>query len=176
MARDDIYKLTANQKSELRRLTQKANRRIIAFTKEYEKGGLEIIPFEVSGGIQHKSQWHTEKTPISRSIKFDSEKDFIKHINWLKKFDSPIHTKTVTEYTKKEREKTLKAINTSLGRVKRTEYDMINKMSVAELSKFWIKFSSIAQQLGIEYSSKAAMVGGIELYKSDVDSVVEKSV
>lgn len=176
MAKDSQYRLTQDQKNELRRLTQKANRRIKAYMKEYEKEGLTIIPFEESGGIQTKEQWATERTPISRSTKFGSEQAFKKHMAWLKQFDNPAKTQPVSEYTKAQRKKTIKAIETSIGNIAPREKQIVNEMSAADLSKFWDKFSERAKKLGIRYSSNAAMEGVLELYKEDRENLINKTL
>ena len=56
-------KLTAQQKDEIRRLTQLANRRIRNAFKAYEKEGKRVVPLEIVGKpeLQTREGWHTEK-------------------------------------------------------------------------------------------------------------------
>ena len=68
--------LTAQQKDEIRRLTQLANRRIKFAEKEYKRAGGSVLPREVVGDLQIKEKWATPNTPISRSVRFESEKDY----------------------------------------------------------------------------------------------------
>ncbi len=174
-SRDDLYKLTVEQKKELRRLTQLANRRIKAFTEVYEKEGLEIIPYEVSGGIQTRDQWHSENYALSRSTKFSSRKAFNEHMRFLRSFEH--RRENVTEYTKTQRHKTAKAIRTSLGvRQGKKLVDEISKMNVAQMKKFWNEFENRARALGVSYSSDAVMDQMLELYSEDVGNLKRKSL
>ena len=145
-----MYKLTAYEKNEMRRLTQKANMRIIAYMVEYEKAGLSIIPKEVSGGIQTREQWATEKYAISRSTKFANEQAFRSHLNWLKQFEKPAIRPRVTEYTKTQKLKTIEAYKTIMGDINEETIKKIEKMSLPELTKFWKKFSDRARRLGTQ--------------------------
>ena len=169
-----VYKLTPEEKNELRRLTQLANRRIKAFMVEYEKAGLSIIPKEVSGGIQTRQQWATEKYAISRSTKFANEEAFRAHLRWLRQFEKPAIRPTLTEYTKVQRKKTIEAYKTIMGDIDEGTIKKINKMSLAELTKFWQKFSDRARQLGLQYSSDAmAELMETELYEEDERTLME---
>lgn len=170
------FKLTEQQKREYKRLTQLANRRIRAFTKEYEKAGLEIIPHEVSGGIQVKEQWHTPKTPVSRSIKFTSEQEYREKRRWLKTFDSGIIRENVTDYTKTQRRKTIQAINTAMGGITDYQRNAINEMSVTELAIFWKKFSDVSKRLGMRYSSEQAMLQTTELMSEDIEGAWQRAM
>lgn len=170
-----LYKLTQEQRAEHKRLTQFANRRIMAFTKEYEKKGLEIIPHSVSGGIQTRDQWHSEKMPMSRSIKFASEKAFKEHMRFLKTFENPTIRENVTDYTKSQRTKTLLAVQTATGSITKEEVDLINDLGTADLAKFWQKFSEIAARMSVEYSSDEVMSATIEFFKEDRRSVTRRA-
>lgn len=177
MAKKPEYiKLTNEQKKELRRLTQLANRRIAAFTKEYEKYGLSIIPYEVSGGIQTRKQWATEKYAISRSTKFKSEIEFKKHMQWLRQFENPVIRETVTSYTKTQQKKTLQAMETALGGVTDEQRRMIESMSAGELALFWDTFSDIANRKGVQYSSDATLYQTWELFNEDKDAIIKKAI
>ena len=177
MAKKPEYiKLTTEQKNELRRLTQLANRRIAAFTKEYEKHGLSIIPYEVSGGIQTREQWHTEKYAISRSTKFKSEIDFKRHMRWLKQFENPLIRENVTLYTRTQRVKTLRAMETALGGVTDEQREMIERMSAGELALFWDTFSNVANRKGVQYSSDSALSQTWELFNEDKEATIKKAV
>ena len=171
MAKKPTYiKLSSDQKNELRRLTQKANRRISAFAKEYEKKGLTIIPREVSGGIQHKSQWATDKYAISRSTKFETERAFREHMRWLRQFDNANIRPTVTEYKKVQQRKLKQAVETSLGQALTPEQKKaIDKMGLGEMADFWRRFSDVSRRLGVRYSSTAAMEMTLELFDEDLD-------
>ena len=169
-----MYKLTAYEKNELRRLTQMANRRIKAYMVEYEKAGLSIIPKEVSGGIQTREQWASEKYAISRSTKFANEQAFRSHLNWLRQFEKPAIRPRVTEYTKVQKAKTIEAYKTIMGNINEETVKKIEKMSLPELSKFWKKFSDRARKLGTQYSSDAMQVlMENELYAEDEQALME---
>ena len=109
------FKLTPEQKDEVRRLTQKANRRILSFYREYQKHGLEILPKEPTAGIQTKLQWETRKYPLSRSVVFKSEKEYRERMKLLRSFDSP-QRETLTQYTKAQRTKTRQAMVNTIGK------------------------------------------------------------
>ena len=169
-----VYKLTQEEKNELRRLTQMANRRIKAFMQEYEKAGLSIIPKEVSGGIQTRAQWATEKYAISRSTKFANEEAFRAHLRWLKQFEKPAIRPRVTEYTKAQRAKTIEAYKTIMGGINEATAKKIEKMSLTDLTKFWKDFSDRARKLGPKYSSDAmAILMEDELFEEDEAALME---
>lgn len=172
----EYIKLTNKQKDEIRRLTQLANRRIAAFTKEYEKHGLSIIPYEVSGGIQTREQWATEKYAISRSTKFKSEIDFKRHMRWLKQFENPVIRETVTRYTRTQRIKTLQAMETALGGITDEQRQMIESMSAGELALFWDTFSDVANRKGAQYSSDAVLYQTWELFNEDKEATIKKAM
>lgn len=169
-----LYKLTPEQKNELRRLTQMANRRIKAYMQEYEKAGLSIIPKEVGGGIQTRSQWASEKYAISRSTKFANEEAFKAHLKWLSQFEKSAIRPRVTEYTKTQRTKTMEAYETIMGGINEATAKKIEKMSLTDLTKFWKKFSDRARKLGTKYSSDAmAILMEDELYEEDETALME---
>lgn len=163
-------KLTPEQKDEIRRLTQFANRRIKAAYKEYRKYDMEVLPSEVTGDIQIREQWHTKNTPLSRSVKFTSLKEYRKHLNYLRSFERM--RPTIREYTTTQRTKTLQAVETSLGlNVPKTLGDKLNQLSAPELSRFWNRFASKASKLGIKYSSEQAMLATLtEFFPEDMDN------
>lgn len=148
--------LTAQQKDEIRRLTQLANRRIKAAERAYRKEGKEVLPSDVVGNYQIKEQWNTKNTPISRSVKFTSFKDYRRQLQFLRSFE--VQRPGIKEYTQVQREKTLQAIETSLGVPPGKEMsEKVNKMTAPQLSDFWNKFSNKASKLGMKYSSDKAM-------------------
>ncbi len=151
-----------------------ANRRIKKYMVEYEKAGLSIIPKEVSGGIQTREQWATEKYALSRSTKFANEQAFRSHLNWLKQFERPAIRPRFTEYTKTQKIKTIEAYKTIMGDINEETVKKIEKMSLPELTKFWKKFSDMARRLGIQYSSDAMQVlMENELYAEDEQALME---
>lgn len=166
MAKNHID-LNAAQKEEVRRLTQFANRRIAAAFKEYEAAGMSTTPREVTGGIQVREQWASEKYAISRSVKFSSQKEYREQLHWLRQFE--VMRPSIAEYTEVQREKTLAAVETTLGDdVPEVMQDIIKKMNAPDLSKFWNKFSNAAARLGQKYSSSAAMNDAItEFFAED---------
>ncbi len=173
------FKLSAEQKDEVRRLTQKANRRIISFYKEYQKHGLEILPREPTAGYQHKLQWETEKYPLSRSVVFKDEKEYKERMKLLRSFDNPLQRETLSEYTKVQREKTRQAMEGAIGKDafkfldggKKKELKL-DDMSVGELKIFWQKFSEIARKMGIQYSSTAALAETFQYFEDDMGRLV----
>jgi hypothetical protein len=169
MAKDNSYTIQGKeQKEEFRRLTQLANRRISQAFKEYEKAGKKVAPYDVTGGIQTREQWASEKYALSRSIKFASEREYKQHLHWLRQFE---HMRpSMTEYTQVQREKTLQGIETSIGTdVPEQLSKMINKLNAAQLSDFWNKFSDKASKMGMKYSSDAALAAtAAEFFEEDV--------
>ena len=155
-------KLTAQQKDEIRRLTQLANRRIKFAEKEYKRSGGTVLPREVVGDLQIREKWATPNTPISRSVKFESEKDYRKQLQFLRSFD-PKASKggarpSISQFTMVQRHKTMDALETSFG-IDMTEHlgAMINKMSAPQLSKFWDTYAKKSAKLVFKYSSDKAM-------------------
>jgi hypothetical protein len=173
MAKQTYHKLDKAQKEEVRRLTQLANRRIAAAAKAFEKEGMSIAPKAVTGGIQIKEQWNSDKYAISRSIKFATEAEYKKQLAFLRQFD-PSSTKnarpSITEWTKTERDKTLAAVESVLGDdVPEELAKKISKMSAPQLSHFWKVFSDKAQKVGVKYNSNAIMMDTLaEFFPEDM--------
>ena len=159
--------LTKEQKDEIRRLTQLANRRIKFAEKEYGRAGASVLPKEVVGDLQIREKWATPSTPISRSVKFDSERDYKKQLAYLRSFDPKAMKEaarpSISEYTMIQRAKTAQALETSFG------VDMnagmmakLNTMSAPRLSEFWDTYNKKASKLGFKYSSGQAMAQTLE--------------
>lgn len=170
--------LTAQEKDEIRRLTQLANRRIKFAEKEYKRSGGDVLPREVVGGLQIKEKWATPTTPISRSVKFQSEKEYRKQLQFLRSFD-PKATKegarpSISQYTLIQRDKTRNAIETSFGQeVSGAIDDKITRMTAPQLSEFWNTFANKSAKLGLKYSSGDAIRQTItELFPEDADNLL----
>lgn len=170
--KQQYIELTPAQKDELRRLTQLANRRIKAAERAYRKAGREVLPREVVGDFQIKEQWHTPDTPISRSIKFTSYREFRRHMQMLREFERL--RPGIKEYTTVQREKTLIAIESALGVNVPPELEAeILKMSAPQLADFWERFSNKASKMGIKYSSDAVMTDTLqEFFPEDTKNFV----
>lgn len=170
--------LTAQQKDEIRRLTQLANRRIKFAEKEYKRAGGSVLPREVVGDLQIKEKWATPNTPISRSVKFESEKDYRKQLQFLRSFD-PKATKqgarpSISQYTLIQRDKTKNALETSFGQeVSGAINDKISKMTAPQLTEFWNTYARKSTQLGLKYSSGDAMQQTLaELFPEDKENLL----
>lgn len=164
-------KLSSTQKDEIRRLVQLANRRIKAADRAYRKAGQEILPSDVAGRHQVRERWATKNTPISRSVRFESYEDYQRQLQYLRSFE--VSRPGIREYTEVQRDKTLQAVETSLGQEAPTDLqERLSKMSAPELSEFWNRFSDKASKLGMNYSSEAAMQQTLnELYPEDINRV-----
>ncbi len=166
-------KLTAQQKEEVRRLTQLANRRIANAFKAYEKEGKTLAPSEVTGGIQTREQWASEKYALSRSVKFESFKEYRDRIHFLRQFE--VTRPSITEYNKIQQEKTLQAIESSLGQIPEGTEKKISKMTAPQLAEFWKQFSNNASRAGMKYSSDAIMNQTMnDMFPEDIKAVVPK--
>ena len=158
----DYIKLSAAEKEEVRRLTQKANRRIKAFLKMYEQAGYKTIPKEVTSGLQVQSrqQFQTDKYAISRSVKFESRADFKKHMKMLKQFDPgrADSIPTVREYNKVQQKKILTAFETAGVDPSSDLKKRIAKMTAPDISKFWKDYGRMGQRKAMEYSSEGIML------------------
>lgn len=171
-------KLTPKQKEEIRRLTQLANRRIKAAERAYRKQGKDVIPAEIAGPYQVKERWHTDKTPISRSVKFASDKEYKEHLKLLRSFDpkaTRMHRPGIKEYTEIQRDKVGYAVKTALG--DEVSFSLIeqklSKMSAPEVADFWNTFSDKAARAGMQYSSEAIMSETFtELFPEDLYSTI----
>lgn len=165
--------LSRAQKEELRRLTQFANRRIIAVEQAYRRAGKDVLPRELVGDYQIKEKWHTSKTPISRSVKFDSLQDYRRQINKLRSFE--IQRDDIWTYTRIQKEKTLQAMESSLGvEIPPDLAAKVNSLSAPKLGDFWVKFSNASARLGTQYSSNSAMVNAMEDYfQEDIDNLLK---
>ena len=172
-------KLTNAQKDEIRRLTQLANRRIKFALKEYERSGGTVLPKEVVGGYQIKEKWHTKSTPISRSVRFESEREYRKQLNFLRSFD-PKSTgagarPSISQFTLIQRDKTAQALETSFGAgVPDSVLQKIKTMSAPQLTEFWNTYSRKSAKLGMKYSSGDAMRQTLaEFFPEDMDNLLQ---
>jgi hypothetical protein len=154
--------------NEFRRLTQFANRRIKEASKAFAKEGMSIAPKAVTGGIQIKEQWFSDKYALSRGVIFESEADYKKQLAFLKSFEKV--RPSITEWTKTERTKTLAAVESVLGDdVPEGLAKKIAKMSGPQLSQFWKVFSDKAQKVGVKYNSNAIMMDTLaEFFPEDM--------
>lgn len=171
-------KLTTAQKDEIRRLTQLANRRIKAAERAYRKEGKSVVPSEIVGQYQVKERWSTPSTPISRSVQFESEKEYRQQLRFLKSFDpkaTRAHRPGIREYTEVQRDKVSMAIKTALGdEVSFENIDRrMEKMTAPQLAEFWNRFSDKAAKLGMAYSSDAVMAEVFsEMFPEDLYSTI----
>lgn len=156
------YSLTKAQQEEIRRLTQKANRRIKAYVTMYEKAGYKVIPKEVTAGfgIQSRKQFETDNYALSRSVKFETQEDYKRQLRLLKRFDSnrADGVPTVSEYNKTSRLKLTKAFETAGIELDKKTLAKINKMNAANIAGFWKEYTERARRKGIQYSSEAVMM------------------
>jgi hypothetical protein len=160
------------QKDEIRRLTQLANRRIRAAEKAYRQAGKHIVPKEIAGHVQLKSQWHTSTTPLSRSVKFNSAAEYRKQLQFLRSFE--VTRPGIKEYTKIQHQKTIEAVETSLGLpIEKELAKKIENLSAPELGEFWNNFSDKASKMGIKYASDAAMLNNLTEFFSEDKAFVE---
>ena len=165
------FKASKAQAELIRRLTQKANRRIKQAFKLYESAGKHRIPGALTEGrVTVRDDWQTEKNPLSRAIKFPTEKAFQAHLNYLKKFDLPEvkgGLPTMTEFSQIQTNKIILALQTSIGggsslynmppEIMQHMYKVISRMSAPEQTEFWKVFSKRSQKLLDKFSSKQAM-------------------
>mgnify|MGYP000977370263 CR=1 FL=1 len=171
-----MVKLTQHQKEEIRRLTQRANRRIIGAYKEYAKYGREIPPAKVTGGIQTREQWETSSLPLSRSTQFATKAEYQERIRFLRTFDMGQASRpTMTEYTKIEREKIRVAMRHILGTDPGAKLEkQLGRMSAPELAEFWERFEENANRKGVQYSSDAVMAETLEeFFQEDLAHLLE---
>ena len=166
------FKLTAAQKDEIRRLTQRANRRIKAATKTYESAGKSIVPRELVGDVQRSADWHTRATPLSRSVVFESESDYRKQLRYLRSFEH--QRPNMREFTNIQRQKTTQAMESALGDdIPANVQNKLSKMSAPQLAEFWERYAENAARMGVSYSSDAAMQQTLaEFYPEDIEAVL----
>lgn len=164
-------KLSDSQKDEIRRLTQLANRRIRAAAKAYQKEGMEVLPYDIAGHYQIKEQWNTKANPISRSVKFESQRAYRKQLQFLRSFET--QKMGIKEYSKVQQDKTILAMETSLGTdVPESLVKKIEKMNAPQLSKFWNTFTDKSIKLAQRYSSNDAMTLTLsELFPEDLKNI-----
>lgn len=186
------FKPTKSQADTIRRLTQKANRRIKQAFTLYENAGKNRIPGALTGGVVTvREDWATEKYPLSRKVTFASEKAFQAQMAWLKKFDIPEvkgGLPTMTEFSQIQTNKIILAMQTSFGggptmydmppEIMQHMYKVIGNMSAPEQTEFWKAFSKRGQKLLDKYSSKAAMEQALNEFfgKEEIRPLLLKSI
>ena len=175
-----MYKLSDYEKNELRRLTQKANRRLKAFQEAYERDGYSVIPKEVTAGfdIQTSKQWNTKSYALSRSTKFDSKREFQQRMRMLRRFDSnkADSVPTVSEYVDINQKKLKRAFETSGVKVDKKMLAKIGKMNSVEISKFWADYRRRADRKGMQYSSESVMAEMLDSYTTKDKGALMKSI
>lgn len=156
------FSLSKAQAEEIRRLTQKANRRIKSYVTMYEKAGYKVIPKEVTAGfgIQSRAQFEANNYALSRSVKFDSKEEYKQQLRLLKRFDSnrADGVPTVSEYNKMARTKLTKAFETSGVDLDKSTLKKIKKLNAADIAGFWKEYTDRARRKGIQYSSESVMM------------------
>src|SRR5699024_6125830 len=133
MVKRKYVKLSVAHKEEIRRLTQFANRRIRQAQKVYAKEGKDILPRDVVGKqeLQLKDTWHTNKNPLSRSTKFRTTEDYEQHMKFLRSFEED--RPTVTQYAKIQHERTIRAVESTLGYLEGEQFqDRIRGMTAPQ--------------------------------------------
>lgn len=171
-----MIQLTADQREEIRRLTQRANRRIISAQKTYAKAGRTVIPAEIAGKFQTIKQWEAHDRPISRSVKFETQAEYKRQLAFLKSFDDrPGARPTMREYTNVQRQKVAQALETSMGRVPSKKlFKRLRKMTAPELGEFWDSFSEKAARKGLQYASDSVMQESVEeFFNEDIEDLLE---
>ena len=157
-----------------------ANRRIKAMEREYKKAGKEILPQEVVGKYQTTDKWETTKNPISRSVVFESEKEYESRLKMLQSFDPKIPTpkqkKTMTQFKEIQKDKLKAVVEKTMGTDLPPELEQrIDKMSVVDLDNFWNRFSEKSSKLGLQYSSERAIDETMqEMFPEDYDQFVNE--
>jgi hypothetical protein len=169
MAKKSKYiALNEAQKEEIRRLTQLANRRIVTATNAYRKAGKDTVPKEMVGPYQIKEDWHTPTMPMSRSTKFETAAAHRAHVKFLQSFDEKAKGETrpgIREYTRVQREKTIMAVESSLGVEPPAKLQKkLRKMTAVQLSDFWNAYSTKTAKMGEKYASDAAMAQTLAEY------------
>ena len=95
MAKNDFFTVPADQQKEFNLMIQRANRRIKASLKYIQEENIQSdnAMRALVGDYASQTAWHSEKTPLSRSKKFSSEKaykQFVRHVmNWGDVKDNP---------------------------------------------------------------------------------------
>lgn len=168
-------KLTPAQKDEIRKLTQFANRRIRKAQKEYSKHGKLILPQELAGNTRMKDDWKTAKTPLSRSVRFESERDYRQQIKFLRRFRNT--APSIYEYADRQKDMTVKAMMSTIGELSPELEDKLNKMTAPEIDTFWKNFSDKSVRLGHLYNSEAAAAAALqEIFGEDMTHLLQSSI
>lgn len=169
-------KLSPEQKDEIRRLTQLANRRIKQAQKTYGKEGMTVLPKSVVGKYQSEEKWNTKSTPISRSVRFETRSEYVKQLKYLREFEN--NRPTITEYTQVQREKTKLALESSFGvEVHDDLNNKIDKMSAPQLARFWKEYSRTSTKMVMNYSSDSAMSQTMsEFFGEDISGLSSKLI
>ena len=164
--------LTEAQKEEIRRLTQLANRRIKATDRAYQKEGKSILPKEVVGDFQIREKWQTKSSPLSRSIKFETKEDYLRHLRMLRSFER--EKIGIREYTNVQRDKTIIAIESALGEeIPDKLRKKLEKLTAPQLSDYWNMFSNKASKMGIQYASGDNMENTLsEFFNEDINTLL----
>lgn len=167
-----MYNLTEKQKKFLRRLTQRANRRITTADKKFRAEGREILPRSIAGKYQVRDRWETKTNPLSASTKFESRREYQARISMLRDL---ANTPTYTEFARVEQRKITKAVKTSFGRDLPPDLEKrLAKMTPPQLAEFWSRYSARASQLGLRYSSAQAMKETMEdFFSEDINYLME---
>ena len=169
-------KLTPAQKDEIRKLTQFANRRIRKVQKTYAKEGALVMPRELTGSAQIQENWATSNTPISRSVVFESERDYRQQITFLRRFRNM--NPTLEDFTQRHAERTTQSIETALGSELTPELrEKISNMTAPQIDRFWNNFTQKSIRLGALYNSESAAAAALqEIFNEDMTHLLQSSI
>lgn len=162
MAKNNFI-VPASERKDFRLLVQRANRTIQANLKmiENEKVETERTKRALLGDYVNKSAWSSQKTVFSRSIKFETERDYKAYIRHLQRWGGSDSERSVSGTRGRIYKNIIKALNTTAdiygqgvkdesGYLPKEITDRLKKMSTEQLMNF---FDIADPSEDIEYQS-----------------------
>lgn len=116
MAKTSKFRVPESERNEFDRMVQRANRRILSNMKYLQQEAIQSEATERSllGDYSNRSAWHSQKTPLSRSKVFSSEKAYKQYKRHVAQWGSKnAPTKTVDSLKKGYYENIIKALTTA---------------------------------------------------------------
>lgn len=150
MAKNNGFTVPAGERKDFKLLVQRANRTIKANEKYLNDNQMtsDRVKRELLGDYMSKSNWQSEKTAFSRSIEFESEKEYQAYKKHLQRWGG-VNAEKGREGTKQRLyENIVKSLNTTAdiygqgvkdntGHLPKEITDRLDDMNVEQLSNFF---------------------------------------
>ena len=189
MAKRDSYIVPESDRREFDRMVQRANRRINANLKYIQQEEIfsEQAQRSLLGKYTDASEWNTPAAAFSRSIKFNSKKEYEQYKRHVKEWGGEDGEETYTRHIESRKGDYIKAIVKTLtqsaidnnielenGKLPGNIREKLNKMTFQQLTHFFDNEEAIGDLEYLAYNSADMDFNGTDKasYIQQVDSIL----